>query len=334
MCSPLPLNRVGRYSGKIPEDHTAPGIRFELFSGLDYTALGDGRLPQRHFFLPFKDRNRLMHALNGNIVLRLLDHIPDHRRIIRLEQHLPVEPEHTANSPAVYSRSFLLQCRCSQKGSEGLPVTASITTPVSTPPFALPPTKPNQSRTGRRHKFRNKHGYVCFTKKHRPHPKGSVIKESKNSQPRRKPPPRGAPGPPRGDEEFYPTQVRTTAPTGRPARAQRRRAYRRWIRGSAKERVKEPGPPYPVPPQPKQAGRTRAQWFKQTIHWQDQMKRNRKRKSVNYPTTPPLPYGNKLMVGSLNVQGFADTLKLKNAIQIMEEHHLDVLMLSETRTTT
>ena len=37
--------------------------------------------------------------------------------------------------------------------------------------------------------------------------------------------------------------------------------------------------------------------------------------------------------GALNVQGFADTLKLKNSIQMMEEHKLDVLFLSETKST-
>ena len=35
----------------------------------------------------------------------------------------------------------------------------------------------------------------------------------------------------------------------------------------------------------------------------------------------------------MNVQGFADILKLKNVLQLMEEHNLDVVMLSETRST-
>jgi len=333
-CSPLPLNRASWYFGKIPEDHTAPGIRFLFLSGLDYTALGDGRLPavpQLSFQMAAKTRNKKMHALNGNTVLRLQDHIPSPTRTpINLEQLLGYSKE--GPEEPVYSRSRMLQYRCREKDSAVLPVAASITTPALTP--LLPsPTNPHLGRTGRRHKYRNQHGVICFTKKPRPHLKGAVIKEFTNSNTCRKPPPRGAPGPPRGDEEFDPARVRTTAHAGGSARARRRRAYRRWIRGCTKERVKKPGPSHPVPPKPKQAARTRAQWFKNTLHWQDQMKRNRKRKSVNYPTTPPLPYGNKMKVGSLNVQGFADTLKLKNALQIMEEHHLDVLMLSETRTT-
>ena len=82
-CSPLPLNRASWYFGKIPEDHTAPGIRFLFLSGLDYTALGDGRLPavpQLSFQMAAKTRNKRMHALNGNTVLRLQDHIPSPTR--------------------------------------------------------------------------------------------------------------------------------------------------------------------------------------------------------------------------------------------------------------
>ena len=336
-CSPLPLNRAAWYFGKIPEDHNAPGISFDFLSGLDHNALGDFRLPsvpQTGFFVAAKARNKIMHALNGNTVIRLQDHIPNPRsqRItINLEQLLG-QFEQKGPGESVYSRSRMLQYRCREKDSVVLPVFASTTTRAPTLPSPAP-TPLSVSRTGRRYKYRNQQGNICFRKTRRPHLKGMVINEFTNSNTRRKPPPRGAPGPLRGDEEFYPTRVRTTAHAGGSARAQRRRAYRRWIRGCTKERVQKPGPSHPVPPKPKQAAHTRAQWFKNTLHWQDQLKRNRKRKSVNYPTTPPLPYGNKLKVGSLNVQGFADTLKLKNALQIMEEHHLDVLMLSETRTT-
>ena len=57
------------------------------------------------------------------------------------------------------------------------------------------------------------------------------------------------------------------------------------------------------------------------------MRRKKAKKIKNLPTTTPLDYGSSLRFGSLNVQGFADTLKLKNAIQLMEEHRLDVLFL-------
>ena len=63
------------------------------------------------------------------------------------------------------------------------------------------------------------------------------------------------------------------------------------------------------------------------------MRRKKAKKIKNLPTTTPLDYGSSLRFGGLNVQGFADTLKLKNAIQLMEEHRLDVLFLSETKST-
>ena len=63
------------------------------------------------------------------------------------------------------------------------------------------------------------------------------------------------------------------------------------------------------------------------------MRRKKSKKIVNLPTTTPLDYGRGFRFSSLNVQGFADTLKLKNAIQLMEEHRLDVLFLSETKST-
>ena len=77
----------------------------------------------------------------------------------------------------------------------------------------------------------------------------------------------------------------------------------------------------------------RAQWFKKTIYWQHQHKRKKGAKPRKSPTTPPLAYGSKLRIGAINVQGMADTLKLKNLILLMAEHNLDLLMLSETKST-
>ena len=93
------------------------------------------------------------------------------------------------------------------------------------------------------------------------------------------------------------------------------------------------GSPLLVPTQPQQAAQTRAQWFKHSLFWQEQHKRKKALRVTNYPTTPPLSYDRKVKIGSLNVQGFADTLKLKNSIQLMQEHNLDILFLSETRAT-
>ena len=46
-----------------------------------------------------------------------------------------------------------------------------------------------------------------------------------------------------------------------------------------------------------------------------------------------MPYASKIRRGALNVQGFAETLKLKNTVQIMQEHRLDVMILTETKST-
>ena len=61
------------------------------------------------------------------------------------------------------------------------------------------------------------------------------------------------------------------------------------------------------------------------------MKRQRKRKVTDFPTTPPLSYDSRIKIGAINVQGFADTLELNNSIQMMQEHKIDVLILSETK---
>ena len=39
--------------------------------------------------------------------------------------------------------------------------------------------------------------------------------------------------------------------------------------------------------------------------------KEQEKKISRHPTTPPLPYDNKVRFGALNVQGIADTLKLK-----------------------
>ena len=88
----------------------------------------------------------------------------------------------------------------------------------------------------------------------------------------------------------------------------------------------------PFAPPPKKAALTRAQWLKQTMFWQQHHKRNKK-KPTNHPTTTPLPYHTKLHIATQNVQGFADTLKLKAAILLMQKQEIDVLFLTETKST-
>ena len=88
----------------------------------------------------------------------------------------------------------------------------------------------------------------------------------------------------------------------------------------------------PFAPPPRQAALSRAQWFKQTMLWQHKHKR-KKQKPTNHPTTTPLAYHTKLHIATQNVQGFADTLKLKSALNLMQKHDIDVLFLTETKST-
>ena len=137
-----------------------------------------------------------------------------------------------------------------------------------------------------------------------------------------------------GYEECFP-QMDRAQPLSRGSlrRRLRRRAYRDWNRQREQERMKGPGPPHPALTKPKNAALTRAKWFRDTVYWQEHHTRRKGRKVRNFPTTTPLSYDSKIKFGSLNVQGVADTLKLKNAIQLMKEHRLGVLLLSETRST-
>ena len=101
-----------------------------------------------------------------------------------------------------------------------------------------------------------------------------------------------------------------------------RRAYRKWRRRYIQECCNGVGSHPAASLPPKKAAQSRAKWFKQTLHWQEHHRRKKKGIPANYPTTTPLDYDSRFRMGSLNVQGFADTLKLKNSIQMMREHNL------------
>ena len=90
---------------------------------------------------------------------------------------------------------------------------------------------------------------------------------------------------------------------------------------------------FPTHSQSTKATPRRAKWFTGTIWKQETAPRNKRPKVSKNKITPPLAYNSKLRIGSLNVQGLAETLKLKTIIQIMSERNLDVVMLSETRST-
>ena len=189
-----------------------------------------------------------------------------------------------------------------------------------------------KARTGNRIKHRQDKGCYFFYK--RPHLSKRRVSIREFIQPHsRTPPPRGTPGAPLGvNEECSPTLVGALAgKRGAQRRARRRRDYRLWRRFSTKVRGKRMDPSPLAPTRSSQAARSNARWFRNAILWQQQLRRRKRRKVVNSPTIPPLQYQSSFRVGTLNVQGFAETLKLKSALILMQTHNIDVLMLTETR---
>ena len=65
--------------------------------------------------------------------------------------------------------------------------------------------------------------------------------------------------------------------------------------------------------------------------WQEKYARQKKPKPAILQTTPPLEYGERLRVAALNVQGFNETPKLQSCLIFMQEYHVDVMLLSETK---
>ena len=275
--------------------------------------------------------NKAMHIYNGNVTLRIRwdgDDIQAAREI-KLSSHIDQEP-----NPKQHNISTLLKYRTS--GSDGYSLISTQDLGASTQ--TTPPTPLNhRGRTGRRHKARDAAGQIHFYKapknhSSRIHPQLNRINRIQTCTPSRAPPPRGTPGAILADEECTPQEGETTTQSrGATRRRLRRRLYRQWRRLCRQQQVIGAGSRAPFPLQPKKATPNRAKWFRQSILWQTKIVRKKKRRATNSPTTPPMPYATKLRVGSLNVQGFADTLKLKNSVQIMQEHRLDVLILIETK---
>jgi len=257
---------------------------------------------------------------------------------LNLSEALP-QPQELLLLPCLfpsYSRTFLLQHRV-----------PSLQSTSFTPPQAKPITpllrahahaaKP-KARTGRRMRFLNPQG--AYTHRRRAkrnkatHPQ--TIRNSQNLKLDKltTPPPRGAPGVPSGTvEECTPQGPRQHAHSGGAKRAARRRAYRAWCHWRRRYTGLGADSLNPAEDPSTKATPKRAQWFKKTIYWQQQMQRRKGPKARKSQTTPPMRYGSKLRIGAINVQGMADTLKLKNLILMMAEHNLDVLMLSETKST-
>ena len=279
------------------------------------------------------NRNKILHAYNGNVVIRLQwdqDHLIG-RTVLSLDNMIDDTPQHQLSIPK------LLQLR-KHNTSEPLIQTRLVSQlpALQTTPPVDPPTKPH-TRSGRRRKVVTAEGPKFYKQNKQVSSRDTGIKRIKRIQTTKvshTPPPRGTPGAILADEECSPTGEGVPQQSrGAIRRRARRRLFRLWRRLAVNSQVNGAGSrSLPLLP-PKKATPNRAKWFRQTMLRQHTYVRNKKSRITASPTTPPMPYSAKLRIGSLNVQGFADTLKLKNSLQIMEEHRLDILILTETKST-
>ena len=291
--------------------------------------------------------NSVMHALNGNTVLRLTHQGPNLQATIQLELDSLIPKDDTSPTPQ-YSRNFLLGRQLTTPPSS--PKELSFNPPTlthlsnlqnwSTPPLRAHAHTATQSRSGKRVRYKNTEGYFqVYRSTKGSHTTRNVslnnsgIRNS-NLVKSRTPPPRGVPGAILANEECSPTKRgANVGARGAKGRRARRRAYRQWRALHNKGLTLGADSPASHRTLSTKATQTRAKWFRQCLHWQATITRKKKPQVTEPKTTPPLTYNAKLRIGALNVQGMADTLKLKSIIQLMEQHKLGVVTLSETRST-
>ena len=323
-CTP-PLKLSNRRRGA--NDHTPiqPGVNSLSFLTPDL----DPAKNQAQRLCSQRTRNKLMHAITGNTTTSARPKLT-----LRLEALLPISPIPNLQ----YSKYTLLQFRGVCKESPPLfRLESSVNLSETTPP-SVTPLKSSPSRTGRRRRTRLANGTWRNFKplRRRTHPR---IRRIKGIHPqleyRRPPPPRGKPGSPFGEHEECPHKggCHIDRPRGVNARRTSRRCYRQWQQACKNTKALRADSSAATPPQSTKAPQNRAQWFRTNVLWQQKITRKKKPKQNGPQTTPPLAYNRKLRVGSQNVQGMADTLKLKNLLLMMKEHNLDVMFLSETKST-
>ena len=275
-------------------------------------------------------RNHHMHALVGNPHILQLESL----LFPNQDSHTTIE-NHSADA-TVYSRDLLLQCRR---------VSSELT---FTPPLLRPSAEPRyRTRTGRRSSSWVSHQKSFYRCSKHPQSRGKNPGfNSKNSfknlcfnsaaadEPA--PPPRGAPG---SNEECAPSPLTSALmDRGSPARRLRRqlyRAWRKWVKGSIPWRragtgsLSEGTPIRAVHKPPKE---TNAHMFRSTI-LQQTNHFNHQGPHPPLPSTFKLPYSYALKAATLNVQGMRDCLKHHLVLDLMRQRCLDVLFLTETRST-
>ena len=271
-------------------------------------------------------RNKLMHALHGNTVSTLL-----------LDYLVPMP------TPIQISREVLLRSR--------LPPPPGLT-PQPLLPITISTTPPSvehsdtvisrNKRTGRRRRrvddkgvshffktrksrfFRNQRSRIQRNLQNSSYTADASISASE----------RHAGSPFRANEERprHRGGVNGTL-LGASKRRNCRRAYRRWRRETKQHVPAGADTLLATPPLSTKVTQNNTTRFRREIAWQEHIERKKKPTRERIRTTPPLAYSYELRVAAQNVQGLADTLKLKNLIHMMTEHNLDVVILTETKST-
>ena len=268
-------------------------------------------------------RNKRMHSINGNTT----------RSVVLLEYLVP---------PPIfrYDRTFLLKYRDhTPHVDQWFDSSPNIKTiPQSHP---IQPTTFKQSRSGRRIRYIDSNGnFVNFTPKRkkslRDAPNSGISMNSLSAGSAASSASVRHAGSPFRANEVRPQIRGGNQPSSQGARRRRlcRRAYRAWRKEGIQILPKGADSRSAIPPlQSTKVSLKKAAIFRNTIEWQHAINRKKKPSRERIQTTPPLTYDAKLRVGAQNVQGLADTLKLKNLILVMKEHNLGVMILTETKST-
>ena len=155
------------------------------------------------------------------------------------------------------------------------------------------------------------------------------------------PPPSGAPGAAKAaNEECKPQPFARSSLSGRGSRAARRRLYRQWrvaLRGNI--RIQSLGKTVFCKGTPQKAasfqraGKNNAKLFRHLVLEQAAHRGPQREKTKKPLATPPLDYGVEVRVGAQNVQGMAELLKHQQCLDMMSKQSLEVLSLTETKST-
>ena len=316
--------------------------------------------------------NKMMHIINGNIPhnqepsfpIRLSDRLPP------FPQEQASNPPQVSAQPIRLFDLLYPNPSTEHPDPIGDPIPIQVflrhrphqTTPSLTAPPILPTTarRPLHQRSGRRRTVRVSHRTIINYKAPKPRkrarpfhpsppttPPGTVeIRNSQNSELTSEatspaPPPSGAPGVvSTTNEECKPLPFASSSLSGRGSRAARRRLYRQWRKArreniwfpSLGKKVSSKGTPQRAAKQ-MAAGNTNAKLFRHLVLEHSTHKGPQRGKQRKPMTTPQVSYGAKIKLGTQNVQGIAELLKHQQCLDVMSSETLDIVFLTETKTT-